>query len=293
MEVVCGLYPCYNAGCDPIKSFFQAIDERGATMKLQTITLCFLLLFVLGGCQKEPTTEYRLPADAQWYIGKDSYPKAGDHMAADTSAAVKLDKKYGQKAVLDGEYLLLEASDAQKQAVIDCNTALAEQGVRAFEALSDRHTVEWSEDFSTVTYFFDYPSCISPGAEETLQDLSHLVWIDHILLTNRILTTGDCDAPIRVIYKNPESGHVLASGLYPYEPLVVGQEDWEQSNLQDVSRSSRYADYADLSMTVREVSPDKILFTPQATDGFYGEDEQLCLCLDSVYADEVVVPYPH
>lgn len=46
-----------------------------------------------------------------------------------------------------------------------------------------------------------------------------------------------------------------------------------------------------MKMTVKEIETDKIIFTPEKNGSFYTNDESLCLCLDSVYADEVNLPY--
>mgnify|MGYP000287887132 FL=1 len=56
-------------------------------------------------------------------------------------------------------------------------------------------------------------------------------------------------------------------------------------------RSIEYDGYIDMKMIVEQVDSDKIIFAPQEKDSFYSNDESLCLCLDSVYADDIKLPH--
>ena len=49
--------------------------------------------------------------------------------------------------------------------------------------------------------------------------------------------------------------------------------------------------YSYVLATVAEVSDQKIIFEPDGESGMYQADPQLCLCLDSNYADDVHLPY--
>ena len=94
-----------------------------------------------------------------------------------------------------------------------------------------------------------------------------------------------------LLIKNATSGYILSKGLFPYESFTLTQNDWILSEKQDVLLSSNYDGYTDMKMTVKEIEIDKIIFTPEKNGSFYTNDESLCLCLDSVYADEVNLPY--
>lgn len=256
-------------------------------MKRGFISLCVFLLLALSGCQEEPLSEYILPVQSQQFLGKESYSDINDH----ESDSFDLDSKYASKVTVQDEYLILEANDSQIKNLIENNQKIMEEIIQEFDSISDNHSVEWSDDDASVIFNADY-ECFFPDDPRTaLENISHILWINTILQTNRILMTHDCDAAVDVTFKNGDSGHMLSKGLFPYESFTVTQKDWELSENQDVLLSSNYEGYIDMKMTVQEIEEDKIIFTPEDKDSFYSNDESLCLCLDSVYADEVKIPY--
>ena len=48
-------------------------------MKRRLFSILAILLFVLSGCQKEPTSKYILPIEAQYFLGKESYESVKEH----------------------------------------------------------------------------------------------------------------------------------------------------------------------------------------------------------------------
>ena len=113
----------------------------------------------------------------------------------------------------------------------------------------------------------------------------------NITLANRILTTKDSDIGITVTLKNGGSGHILSDACYPYQAISFTQSDWESSKQQDVEIPSAREGYTKLFVRVAEVDEQRIIFTPEEGRTLYAEDAQLELCLDSVYADDVYIPY--
>lgn len=256
-------------------------------MKRRLFSVFAILLFVLSGCQKEPTSKYILPIEAQYFLGKESYESVKEH---DTDS-FSLDSTYANEVTVEEDSLVLEASDSQIKNLIENNQKIMEEIAQEFEAIKDNYTVEWSEDYSSVTFNVDDEGLFSDNAAEALENMSHTFWISYILQTNCALMNKDCDISVKVIYKNADSGHILSKGLFPYEEFTITQEDWELSQSQDVMRSIEYDGYIDMKMTVEQVDSDKIIFAPQEKDSFYSNDESLCLCLDSVYAEDIKLPH--
>ena len=256
-------------------------------MRHGIIRICVVLLFILSGCQQEPTSKYILPIGSQYFLGKESYVSVKEH---DTDY-FQLDKTYANEVMLEDDYLIIEANASQVQNLINNNQKLMEEITQEFEAINDQLSVECSEDYASVIFDVNSDILFSDNPMEALENTGHTFWINYILQVNRILLTGDSDIAVNVTYQNADSGHILSQGMFPYESLTITQDDWELSNSQDVLLSSEYEGYVDLKMTVKEVDSDKIIFTPQDNDTFYMDDASLCLCLDSVYAEDVTLPY--
>ncbi len=285
------LYPNSADGMMQVQTIVCS-GKGSADMKRWTIVLCLLAVLALSGCQKkEEITEYRLPEGAQWIIGQGSYADILKDRDERVSAVSELDPAYGVSAVLEDGCLILSATEDQRQNVIAHNTELAREAAQAFGELSHLHSVEWSEDFSTVTCRLYYPDCIGADMKETAENMVPLSIISYILHLNRILTTGDCDAPIKLTLKNGKSGYICAAGLMPYEGAETSDKDWERSMTEDVLQSERLEGYQDLRMELSEIDGEKLIFTPLERNGFYQNDEKLCLCMDSVYGEEVTLPY--
>ena len=255
----------------------------GTHMKYRLVVICLCLLFAVSGCQKEESEEYILPLSSQYFLGKLSYDEIKDNNS-DTFP-------YAESVEVDGDFLIIEVTPSQVDNIIENNLKLMEEIETEFLAINDDFSIRWSEDYSTVEFNVNYEGIITDDVMETLGNLSHSYWINSILLTNRILVSKDSDIAITVIYKNADSGHIIAKALFPYETISMTDEDFKLSESQDVLMSSEYLDYFDMQMIVKEVSDDKIIFTPQDNDSFYIDDKALSLCLDSVYAEDVTLPY--
>lgn len=252
-------------------------------MKYRLVAICLCLSFVVSGCQKEESKEYVLPLSSKYFLGKSSYDEIKDSNSDSFP--------YAESVEVDGDFLIIEATPSQVDNIIDNNLKLMEEIKTEFLAIDDDFFITWSEDYSTVEFNVNYEGIMTGDVMETLGNLSHSYWINNILLTNRILMSKDSDIAIDTIYKNADSGHIIAKALFPYETISMTDEDIKLSESQDVLMSSEYLDYIDMPMVVKEVSEDKIIFTPQDNDSFYIDDEALSLCLDSIYAEDVTLPY--
>ena len=269
-------------------------------MKLRKILSCLLVLTTLCGCQKAPaettaaTTQptpaaptqpapaadavtYRLPKDSQWFIGMDSYEEMSAHLDAQESPLPNLDPKFGV-AHLDGSDLLLQANESQKQAVMDAAVRLLPQCCEAYNSVSPSNYVEWSDDFSTLTYGFDYTVLLDANPTAgMLWKLSTVQLIDLMVRCNRILLTGDCDIPIVITYRNPETGYTLDSALYPYESISVSAEAWKKSAAEDVFGHDGKGKNIYMKMEFREIRSDRLVFAPLEKGPYFSDNALVAL----------------
>lgn len=280
-------------------------------MKLRHLILCLTVLVLLCGCQKAPAeapsdttaaptqptaapdaVEYRLPKDCQWFIGIDSYEEMSAYLDAQESPLPLLNPKYGT-ARIDGNDLVLQVNESQKQAVMDAVSRLLPQCCEVYNSVSPSNYVEWSDDFSTLTYGFDYTVIMDPDPKVgTLWDLATSTVIDLMARCNRVLLTGDCDVPIEITYKNPETGYLLDSTLYPYESTSISGEDWLQSATEDVVVSPCKGDNVYLKMEFRELRSDRLVFAPLEEDSFFADQELVSLPRFNEDGEEIY-PFVH
>lgn len=267
------------------------MKREGANMKRKILLTCLFLLLILSGCQKEPISEYRLPDMSIWFLGRDSYTPITDFDFQKERDSFTLDSEYGSNTILEDNCLILEANDTQKKALIKNNLALAKKAIPNIKSISKKNEVEWSEDCSSVTFTLDYNTCLTNDHQKAIETYYHFTWINSILRTNRILLTGDCDTILKVTVRNADSGHIVSTSLLPYEPMEVNSIDWAKSETEDVTVQHKYEEYVPIKMSLKEYDGEKMIFTPEKSDSLYTKDDSLCLCLDSVYAENVVLPY--
>ncbi len=260
-------------------------------MKRKLLLTCLFLLLILSGCQKEPIVKYRLPDISIWFLGRDSYTPITDFDFEKERDSFTLDSAYGSNTTLEDKYLILEANDTQKKALIENNLALAKKAIPHIKSISKKNEVEWSEDCSSVTFTLDYNTCLTNDHLKSFKAFYHFTWINSILRTNRILLTGDCDTTLKVTIRNADSGHIVSTSLLPYEPMDINSIDWAKSTTEDVTVQHKYEEYVPMKMTLKEYDGKKMIFSPEKNDSLYTNDDSLCLCLDSDYAENMCPPY--
>lgn len=278
-------------------------------MKIRIVLLCLLVITTLFGCRKAPaelpsdpagpsaqapfaadTAAYRLPISSQWFIGIDSYEEMSAHLDAQESPLPNLAPAFGT-AQIEDDCVLLQVNEEQKQAVMDAAVRLLPQCCQVYNAVSPGNYVEWSSDFSALTYGFDYSVLLNPDHTiGMLWDLSTSTIINAIVQCNRILLTGDCDAPIAVNYKNPETGYLLASSLFPYEPLSMSDADWRRSAAEDVLVPAGKENEKYIKMELRELLSDRIVFAPLETDSYFSDEALVAISRLNDGKDALCIP---
>ena len=262
--------------------------------KISIIALTFLI--ILCGCSSkdkeekiDEVKEYRFASYYSWFLGKEYYEDLMSYQSSDNQT-IDIGKEYGEKAYLDGEYLIVEASEQQKNALIAQNDKLLQQAIDVFSSIEKGFDVNVGDDYKTLSILMNQKSMQDVFSDDTFDTGINILGIINLINANRVLQTGDSNACVEVTIQNLNSGNIVSKALFPYESISLTDKDWEKSETEDVMISSKYEEYTRIEATIEEITEEKIIFQPSSEQQLY-DDERLELCLDSVYAEDVYIPY--
>ncbi len=262
--------------------------------KISIIALTFLI--ILCGCSSkdkeekiDEVKEYRFASYYSWFLGKEYYEDLMSYQSSDNQT-IDIGKEYGEKAYLDGEYLIVEASEQQKNALIAQNDKLLQQAIDEFSSIEKGFDVNVGDDYKTLSILMNQKSMQDVFSDDTFDTGINILGIISLINANRVLQTGDSNACVEVTIQNLNSGNIVSKALFPYESISLTDKDWEKSETEDVMISSKYEKYTRIEATIEEITEEKIIFQPSSEQQLY-DDERLELCLDSVYAEDVYIPY--
>ena len=254
--------------------------------KINRMVLVGLVLLLVSACQtSQPLTEYRFGGYFAWVaknvlnidIGQDIDPQ-------------EIDPIYGQSIQVDQKTCLLRASDTQRDALVARNEEVSAQIEAELKAKLDHFSSQVSADYKEATLYL--PSNLFADPEYTLRITGDLYSLIGIWQTNRVLITADDNECIQVKLVNAQSGYQISQACFPYESISCDEKDMQTSEKQDVFVSSKLTDYAYVEMTIEDCNEQMIVLVPSANEqGYYAEDERLAICLDSVYAEDLYLPF--
>ncbi len=285
-------------------------------MKLKKLIPCLLAVLILTGCQKgetpvaqepeaaaqeqeaekptvpkEELSKYVFPYEDRWILGQSSYEQLlSDIEHQDYKPLPPINDFYSYIECEEHKNTTIWVSEEQKQALIANNLKLAKELAEFYSSTEDIFTVEWADDYSSVTERVRMEDFYPDNIMKIYGRAGQCLLLEQFIRMNRVLSTDDQFAPIYVTYKNANSGYIIASSLMPYEGIVFNEKDYELSKTQDVLITSEYEGLEEIKMAVKKIDGNKIIFTPQESGSFYAEDDSLCICLDTVYADSVAFP---
>lgn len=262
--------------------------------KISIMILTFLI--ILCGCSSndkeekiDDVKEYRFVDYYSWFLGKEYYEDLMSYQSSDDQT-IEIGKEYGEKAYLDGEYLIVEASDQQKNALVAQNDKLLQQAIDEFSSIEKGLDVKVSDDYKTLSINMNKNGIQDVFSGNAYDTGINILGIISLVNANRVLQTGDSNACVEVVMQNLNSGNIVSKALFPYESIILTDKDWKKSEKEDVNISSKYEGYTRIETTIEEITEDKIIFQPSSEQKLYN-DERLELCLDSVYAEGVYIPY--
>ena len=262
--------------------------------KISIIILTFLI--ILCGCSSndkeekiDDVKEYRFADYYSWFLGKEYYEDLMSYQSSDDQT-IEIGKEYGEKAYLDGEYLIVEASDQQKNALVAQNDKLLQQAIDEFSSIEKGLDVKVSDDYKTLSINMNKNGIQDVFSGNAYDTGINILGIISLVNANRVLQTGDSNACVEVVMQNLNSGNIVSKALFPYESIILTDKDWKKSEKEAVNISSKYEGYTRIETTIEEITEDKIIFQPSSEQKLYN-DERLELCLDSVYAEGVYIPY--
>ena len=262
--------------------------------KISIMILTFLI--ILCGCSSndkeekiDDVKEYRFADYYSWFLGKEYYEDLMSYQSSDDQT-IEIGKEYGEKVYLDGEYLIVEASDQQKNALVAQNDKLLQQAIDEFSSIEKGLDVKVSDDYKTLSINMNKNGIQDVFSGNAYDTGINILGIISLVNANRVLQTGDSNACVEVVMQNLNSGNIVSKALFPYESIILTDKNWKKSEKEDVNISSKYEGYTRIETTIEEITEDKIIFQPSSEQKLYN-DERLELCLDSVYAEGVYIPY--
>lgn len=271
---------------------------KKAMRKAIILLLICAVAAAASGCAKgnvtgnggDQTEEYRFAGYYNWFLGQEEYKDALSFFI-DNDDNLHISDQFASQVYRDGEYLILEATGQQRDALVEQNRKLLDQAIEEICMRDDTADVEYAQDWSSVTFHLNIENFEEAFSAAGLGLMGDMLGITSMILSNQVLLTGDCNAAVDLEVINTESGHKVADAVFPYESLSITDKDWTASQTADVDKPSSMEGYSYVLATVAEVSDQKIIFEPDGASGMYQDDPQLCLCLDSNYADDVHLPY--
>ncbi|MEF2783085.1 MAG: hypothetical protein U0N20_08330, partial [Clostridium sp.] len=246
--------------------------------KISIIALTFLI--ILCGCSSkdkeekiDEVKEYRFASYYSWFLGKEYYEDLMSYQSSDNQT-IDIGKEYGEKAYLDGEYLIVEASEQQKNALIAQNDKLLQQAIDEFSSIEKGFDVNVGDDYKTLSILMNQKSMQDVFSDDTFDTGINILGIINLINANRVLQTGDSNACVEVTIQNLNSGNIVSKALFPYESISLTDKDWEKSETEDVMISSKYEEYTRIEATIEEITEEKIIFQPSSEQQLY-DDERL------------------
>lgn len=236
------------------------------------------------------TKEYRFAGYYNWFLGQEEYRSAIEFYE-EGDDTIQISDQFASKAYRDGDYLILEATGQQRDALIEQNHTILDQAIEQICQRDDTARVEYAQDWTSVTFYLSIESFAEAFSADSLSLMGDMLGMASIVLSNQVLTTGDCNTAIDLEVINSESGYRAARAVFPYESLNITDKDWAASTTADVTQPSSTEGYSYVPAVVTEANDQKIIFEPEEESAMYRDDKQLCLCLDSNYADDVHLPY--
>ena len=86
--------------------------------------------------------------------------------------------------------------------------------------------------------------------------------LETMCYVTRMFYTKDKDVTIKSIYKNYDTGYLLSSHNTPYGRMAFTEEDWDKSETEDVTVSSRFVDDISFSGTLESMSDPYVYIIP-------------------------------
>lgn len=255
-------------------------------MKKRGIILLMICLCLIGCQTKEKSniTVYRLSRYYDWFLNADFYQNIIHYENEDV---IDIDRKYGENIYIKGDDLFIEADEKQAQAFLEKNQQFMTEVI---QQLNDLETsVNINEDYSQLTITMSQDFLQDIFSKKNFDYSGHLLGLMTMVNTQRIFITKDSDIPVDVQIINKQSGYQVSKAFFPYESLEMTTEDWQKSQSQNVETTSSKKGYSRILMKVVDKTENQIFFEP--LDHQLYPDTKLCLCLDSVYSEDVYLPY--
>lgn len=213
-------------------------------MKSKTIIAVMMLLSVLlltacgsAGDGVTPTVapveaedtagspQFFFPKSYAWFLGKTDYAPLGAENIQAPSGDYAIAPEFAESAMVQGNKIILTATDEQRTALMGQTDLLLSQAVDAWLNLNPEYTFQNEEDYSSLVFGMD-ESYSTMDVEHQIEETNLILTILYMVHANHILITGDSDITTSVRIENYHSGKTAQEFDYPVQSLDTAAIAW-------------------------------------------------------------------
>lgn len=172
--------------------------------------------------------QYSFPKSYAWFLGKTDYAPLGSSTEAVPSGEFPMPEEFADAAVVQGNRIIITASDEKRDALINQNDLLLSQALDAWMNLNPEYTFENDDDYSSMTFGMD-ESYSRIDVDHQIEETNLMLTILYMIHANHILKSGDSNISTDVRLDNYHSGKKAAEFSYPAQTLNFASIDWTET----------------------------------------------------------------
>lgn len=174
------------------------------------------------------TPQFVFPKSYAWFLGKMDYAPLGASNVPAPSGDYPLAPEFGESAIVQGNKIILTATDEQRAALLGQTDVLLSQAVDAWMNLNPEYTFQNAEDYSSLEFGMDeFYSAID--VEHQIEETNLILTIIYMVHASHILITGDSDVTTDVKLTNYHSEKTAQEFSYPAQSLELAAIQWEET----------------------------------------------------------------
>lgn len=174
------------------------------------------------------TPQFLFPKSYAWFLGKMDYAPLGASNVPAPSGDYPIPPEFGESAMVQGNKIILTATDEQRAALAAQTDLLLSQAVDAWMNLNPEYTFQNAEDYSSLVFGMD-ESYSAIDVEHQIEETNLILTILYMVHSNHILVSGDSDITTEVKLVNYHSEKTAQEFSYPTQSLELAAIQWEET----------------------------------------------------------------
>lgn len=174
------------------------------------------------------TPQFLFPKSYAWFLGKMDYVPLGASNVPAPSGDYPIAPEFGESASVQGNKIILTATDEQRAALMGQTDLLLSQAVDAWMNLNPEYTFQNAEDYSSLEFGMD-ESYSAIDVEHQIEETNLILTIIYMVHANHILITGDSEITTAVKLTNYHSEKIAQEFSYPARGLELAAIQWEET----------------------------------------------------------------